>query len=125
MRKILIFGNGQIANFYIDYYRGKDTDTKIADTDITNIEQVKKAIDDFQPDVVINTAAKTNLEWCGQNRLEAFHVNVLGASNIAQACDEASVYFIHYSSGCIFSSVDGKDAKNEEDLPNPSSYYGW
>ena len=124
-KRILIFGNGQIANFYREYFEGKSTEISIAEADITNLEQVKQAIDSYQPSVVINTAAKTNLEWCGNNRLEAFNVNVLGAANIAKACDEAGTYFIHFSSGCIFSSVDGKDAKTEESTPNPASYYGW
>jgi dTDP-4-dehydrorhamnose reductase len=125
-KKILIFGNGQIGNFYLNYFTGKGDEVKIAaDADIRNAEQVAAAIDQFQPTVVINTAARTNLEWCGENRLEAFDVNVMGAATLAKVCDEKHVYFIHFSSGCIFSSVDGKDAKVETDIPNPSSYYGW
>lgn len=124
-KKILIFGRGQIAGFYQQYYQQKDAELAIAEADITKFEEVQKAITDFQPTVVINTAAKTNLEWCGNNRLEAFNVNVLGAGNIAKACDEASVYLIHFSSGCIFSSVNGTDEKFEDSTPNPSSYYGW
>lgn len=124
-KKILIFGRGQIAHFYLTHYQEKGVAVQLSDADITDLEAVKAGITDFQPTVVINTAAKTNLEWCGNNRLEAFRVNVLGAANVAKACDEASVYFIHYSSGCIFSSVDGTDVKTEESVPNPSSYYGW
>lgn len=124
-KKILVFGNGQIAHFYLNYYQAKGVELKIADADITQLDQVNAAIDEFKPTVVINTAAKTNLEWCGNNRLEAFNVNVLGASNVAKACDEAGVYFIHFSSGCIFSSVDGTDVKVEDSAPNPASYYGW
>lgn len=124
-KKILIFGRGQIAHFYLNYYQEKGVTIQISDADITDLNAVKTSIGSFQPTVVINTAAKTNLEWCGNNRLEAFRVNVLGAANVARACDEANVYFIHYSSGCIFSSVDGTDAKTEESTPNPSSYYGW
>lgn len=124
-KKILIFGNGQIANFYLDYFKLNGVEIQIANADITNIDQIKNAVDTCKPTVVINTAAKTNLEWCGQNRLEAFHVNVLGASNVAQVCDEGKIYFVHFSSGCIFSSTDGTDAKTEVDAPNPSSYYGW
>lgn len=126
MKKVLIFGNGQIGNFYLKYFKGKGIEASIAaDIDIRKLDQVNKAIDDFQPTVVINTAAMTNLEWCGQHRLEAFDVNALGAATVAKACDQKGVYMIHFSSGCIFSSVDGKDAKVETDIPNPSSYYGW
>lgn len=124
--KILIFGNGQIGNFYHRYFTQKGIDTKIAvDADITVFDQVLKAITDYQPTVVINTAAITNLEQCSQNRLEAFNVNVLGADNVAQACDQKNVYFIHFSSGCIFESKDEFDAKKVDDLPSPAAFYSW
>ncbi|MBI4034528.1 sugar nucleotide-binding protein [Candidatus Saccharibacteria bacterium] len=126
MKKILIFGDGQIGNFYLEYFSAKDYQVQIAKgVDIRNFDQVAKAINDYRPSTVINTAAMTNLEWCGQHRLEAFDVNVLGAATVAKACDQAGVYLVHFSSGCIFSSRDGKDAKAETDAPNPSSYYGW
>lgn len=125
MKKVLIFGNGQIGNFYVNYFAGKGDEVRIADADILDYDAVSAAIKEYQPTVVINTAAKTNLEWCGLHRDEAFNVNVLGAANVAKACDEQNVYFIHYSSGCIFSSADGTDAKSETDAPNPASYYGW
>lgn len=125
-KRILIFGRGQIANFYKEFYETQGSATlELADADITYLDEVREAVENFKPTVVINTAAKTNLEWCGNNRLEAFNVNVLGAGNIAKVCDELGVYFIHYSSGCIFSSTSGTDVKTEESVPNPSSYYGW
>lgn len=123
-KKILIFGRGQIAHFYENFYKDKSAELAISEADVTKFDEVARAIAEFQPTVVINTAAKTNLEWCGNNRLEAFNVNVLGAGTIAKACDEAGVYLIHFSSGCIFSSIDGKDEKFEDSTPNPSSYYG-
>ncbi|BCX13642.1 MAG: hypothetical protein KatS3mg085_174 [Candidatus Dojkabacteria bacterium] len=121
--KILIFGNGQIGNFYNDYFKSKNITSKISKADITNIEEVTKSIEEFDPTVVINTAAKTNLEWCDKNRLEAFNVNVLGADNIAQVCDKKGIYFIHLSSGCIFESKDENDWKKEDSEPKPAAYY--
>lgn len=124
--KVLIFGNGQIGNFYLEHFRARETEAAIAvGVDITDADQVDKAVTEFQPTVVINTAAATNLEWCGVNRLQAFNVNVLGAGNIAKTCDRAGVHLVHYSSGCIFSSLSGVDAKVETSAPNPASYYGW
>jgi dTDP-4-dehydrorhamnose reductase len=100
-------------------------DSKIAEADITDKSSVAKVIEDYQPDVVINTAAKTNLEWCSNNKQEAFEVNVLGADNIAQVCDENDIYFIHFSSGCIFQSEDESDVKTEGSEPDPQAYYSW
>jgi dTDP-4-dehydrorhamnose reductase len=124
--RTLIFGNGQIGNFYLSHYQAREQDAKVAvGVDITDLGLVRSTVADYQPDVVINTAASTNLEWCGQHRLRAFETNVLGAGNVARVCDEAGVYLVHYSSGCIFSSASGTDAKVETDAPNPASYYGW
>lgn len=130
MKKVLIFGGGQIGNFYKNYFSTKGDDVLIAmqddkETDIRDEKAVSAAIDAYSPTVVINTAAITNLEYAGAHRLETFDVNVLGAATLAKVCDEKKIYFIHFSSGCIFSSTDGTDAKSETDTPNPSSYYGW
>mgnify|MGYP001580356842 CR=1 FL=1 len=125
MDKILIFGNGQLGNFYLQHFVSRNTPASMAKVDITDIAQVARAIRKFQPTVVINTAAKTNLEWCVQNKLAAFNVNVLGANNIAQICDQEGIYLIHLSSGCILASIDEEDAKKEDDPPHPTSYYSW
>lgn len=124
--RILIFGNGQIGNFYVDYFRAHGVNAKIAEnTDITKIEEIQAAVNEYRPTVIINTAAITNLEWANKNRLDTFNVNVLGADNIAEVCDKNNIYFVHFSSGCIFESVDENDAKSEAATPSPAAYYSW
>lgn len=123
--KILIFGNGQIGNLYLNYFTRKKLTSKISEADIANSSRVARAITLYKPTVVINTAAKTNLEWCEKNRLEAFKINVLGAENVAKACDENNAYLIHFSSGCIFQSKGAQDIKTEDASPNPAAYYAW
>ncbi|RJR26827.1 NAD-dependent epimerase/dehydratase family protein [candidate division WWE3 bacterium] len=124
-QKILIFGNGQIGAFYKSHFDKIGVKAEIANADITDLESVEREISSINPDVVINTAAKTNLEWCANNKLETFNTNVLGADNIAQTCDKHGVYFIHFSSGCIFESKDFNDAKKETSIPAPAAYYSW
>lgn len=121
--KILIFGNGQVGNLYLDYFNSIGWKAEIAKVDVTDKQQVEKAVADFAPTVAINTAAKTNLEYCQNNRLEAFNVNVLGADNIAQVCDSEGIHFLHFSSGCIFQSIDADDVKFEDSEFDPKSYY--
>ncbi|MFZ3301931.1 MAG: sugar nucleotide-binding protein [Microgenomates group bacterium] len=123
--KILIFGNGQMAGFYKEYFDSIKVDSVITNANVLSTEEITKAIEEYNPSVVINTAAKTNLEWCANNKLEAFNVNVLGANNIAQICDEKEIYFIHFSSGCIMGSKDENDIKSENSIPDPISYYSW
>jgi len=123
--KILIFGNGQIGNFYLNYFQQKSIDCQISEANITIPSEIESAISQFQPTVVINTAAVTNLEECSADQIKAFNVNVLGANNVALACDKNNIYFIHFSSGCIFQSIDENDSKKETDTPAPAAYYSW
>src|ERR1035437_7259103 len=100
MKKILIFGGGQIGTFYLNYFTDRGIKAQVArdkdkETDIRDAAAVAAAIDRFKPTVVINTAAMTNLEWCGQNRLDTCDVNVLGAANLAKVCDEKKLYMVH------------------------------
>ncbi len=126
MEKILIFGNGQIGNFYKSHFQSKKGyKVKISDADITKVREVKSSISKYKPTVVINTAAITNLEECERQKLKAFKVNVLGADNIATVCDKSNIYFIHFSSGCVFSSKNENDVKKENAKPSPVSYYSW
>lgn len=124
--RILIIGDGQIGNFYLNFFKEKGINAQIAkDIDITKIETIEAGINEFKPTVVINTAAITNLEWANQNRVETTNVNVLGADNIAQVCDKNNIYFVHFSSGCIFESTSEFDAKTETDTPAPAAFYSW
>jgi len=124
--KILIFGNGQFARLFKEYFGKKGTEVVIAESaDIRNEEQVRKAILGNNPDVVINTAAQTNLDWCEQNRLECFDTNVLGAECVGRVCAELSKYFLHISTGCIQESLTPDQAHKEEDRPTPTSFYSW
>lgn len=124
--KILIFGNGQIGNFYLNYFDNKSDHTAvITSTDVTDIKAVKNVVKKEEPTVIINTASKTNLEWIKENRLEAFNVNVLGANNVAEVCSDKDIYYIFLSSGCIFESKDEEDIKTEDSKPSPQAFYSW
>ncbi len=124
--KILIFGRGQMGQAYHEYFTAKDVETNIAqDVDVRNLDQVNSAINQFKPDVVINCAGKTNLDWCEQNRLECFDVNVLGADVIAEACQVNNIYLVHLSSGCVQESLTESEARKETDPPHPLAFYSW
>lgn len=124
-KKILIFGKGQIGTMYHEYFLTKNYSSHISSADVTQKEMVEKEIVTYEPDIVINTAGKTNLEWCELNKLQAFNVNVLGANNLSDICQEREIFFIHLSSGCIFESKSPTDLKKENDKPEPAAYYSW
>ena len=89
--------------------------------DITNKKNCEK-IFDLKPDIIINTAAITNVDYCEKFERNAFDVNVTGTKNIAKIAEKLGVKLIHISTDAVFSG--SKKFYVEEDKPNPISVYG-
>ena len=92
------------------------------DLDITNENAVSKIILEQKPDVVINTAAMTDVDLCEDKKLECDILNVDAVQYLADACTKIEAHLIHISTDFIFDGEDGPYI--EEDTPNPLSYYG-
>ena len=92
------------------------------DLDITDNDEVEKVIVDQMPDVVINTAAMTNVDMCEDKKDACDALNVNAVQYLADACQEINAHLIHISTDFIFDGEDGP--YTEEDTPNPLSYYG-
>lgn len=126
--KILIFGHGQLGTVYKEYFdkKPREWQAEFAEgVDICDLEAVRQALIQLKPEVVLNVAAQTNLDWCEVNQLECVRVNTLGADNVGRACQEAGIYLVHMSSGCIQESKTADEIHSEEDSPNPLSFYSW
>jgi len=100
-------------------------DIEITDEPAKLAKILRKAADNstMGVNVVINTAAKINLEWCEANTEECWKINALGPLNVAKACDILGLKFVQISSGCIFDGMETERAFTEEDLPSPASFY--
>ena len=94
----------------------------LPDIDIANPDSVIPAVVHFRPDVVIHTAAMTNVDGCEQDPDLAFRVNVLGSQNVALACQRTGATMVHVSTNEVF---DGKLGRPyyEWDAPSPLSVY--
>ena len=92
------------------------------DLDITNENSVAKLILEKKPDVVINTAAMTNVDLCEENKSECDALNVEAVQYLTDACEKMDAHLIQISTDFIFDGEDGP--YKETDKPNPLSYYG-
>lgn len=99
-----------------------------AELDITNYDNVAKVFKEFMPDVVINTAAMTNVDACETDRDGAKLLNVTAVQNQVSVLEELmkqnqgyKPHFIHLSTDFIFDGTHGPLDENEK--PNPLSYY--
>lgn len=89
--------------------------------DITDRTSVDRVFEMFRPDVVINTAAMTNVDACESNKEEAWLLNVQSVEFIIDACKTHSAHLVHLSTDFVF---DGKAGPYiETDQPNPLSFY--
>lgn len=89
--------------------------------DIENREAVLKCIEKYQPDVVINTAAMTNVDACETEKEACWAANVKAVEYLVEACEKNDVHLIHISTDFVFDGAAGP--YKEEDEPNPLSYY--
>ena len=92
------------------------------DLDITNNDVVAKLISIEKPQVVINTAAITNVDLCEDEKKHCDALNVEAVRYLADACAMIDTHLIQISTDFIFDGEDGP--YKEEDKPNPLSYYG-
>ena len=85
--------------------------------------QVDNYISEKKPDVIIHTAAVTNVPYCEESRKEAYETNVVGTENLINACanHDSKCYFVLVSTACVFRGDVGNYV--ETDLPYPKNYY--
>jgi dTDP-4-dehydrorhamnose reductase len=76
----------------------------------------------LNPEVVINTAAYTDVDGCEDNKESAWETNVEGVKNLADLCRIMNAKLVQLSTDYIFNGEEGP--YSEEDIPNPVGYYG-
>lgn len=91
--------------------------------DITDAIAVSDLLTEEKPDIVIHTAAMTNVDQCETEKEACWSQNVTATGYLVEACKKIGCFFLHVSTDFIF---DGKAGPyNEEAEPNPISFYGW
>ncbi|NOT77287.1 MAG: SDR family oxidoreductase [Cyclobacteriaceae bacterium] len=95
---------------------------KFEPLDVTNEEQVSRVIKSVNPDVVIHTAAMTQVDQCETEREICWLNNVTAVEHIVKACEQINAHLIHISTDFIFDGTEGP--LDENAIPNPISYYG-
>lgn len=91
--------------------------------DITDREEVLATIAEVQPDVVIHTAAMTNVDQCEAEKDACWAQNVLAVEYLVEACKASGAFLLHLSTDFIFDGAAGP--YDEEAAANPISFYGW
>ena len=90
--------------------------------DITDAASVNKTIDECKPEVIINTAAMTQVDQCETQRDECWKANVTAVENLVKAAKINGSHLIHVSTDFIFDGT--KELLDEHAVPNPVNFYG-
>lgn len=125
--KILLIGNTGQLGFELDK-QAKELKHEIRsfsheELNIVDFEKVKKEIDSFFPDFVINATAFHNVPLCEEQPEQAFLVNAIAFKLIAQHCSEKNIKFVTYSTDYVFDGLKGSTYV-EDDKPSPVQMYG-
>jgi dTDP-4-dehydrorhamnose reductase len=91
--------------------------------DITDSVAMERLLARELPDVVIHTAAMTQVDDCEFKRDECVALNVTAVSELAQLSTRLGFHLVHVSTDFIFDGT--KPMYTEDDAANPLSYYGW
>jgi dTDP-4-dehydrorhamnose reductase len=99
-----------------------------AEMNIGDESSVQSVLSEFKPDVVINTAAMTNVDACETARDEAELLNATSVKFMTESLAALQknnsgyrCHFIHLSTDFIFDGEDGP--YDESAMPNPLSHY--
>lgn len=97
--------------------------TDVGEMDITSIDSVKKVMNGFNPDVVINCAAHTAVDLCEDDVSNAFLINQIGAENLAIVSNENNASIVQVSTDYVYDGLKGSPYC-EDDVTNPQNVYG-
>ncbi|NQZ78913.1 MAG: dTDP-4-dehydrorhamnose reductase [Ekhidna sp.] len=126
-QKMLILGaNGQLGR----EFQSSLSERKIefiapneSDCDITQLDHLKRYIEQTEPATIINCAAYNAVDDAEKDNSLAFLINHKAVENLARICEENGASLVHYSSDYVFDGKKG-DLYTENDSPNPLNEYG-
>ena len=91
--------------------------------DLSNLEGLVRTMQTVRPDVIVNAAAHTAVDWAESEPELAHTLNALAPGVLAQEAAKLGAWLVHYSTDYVF---DGSGSRpwTETDTPAPLSVYG-
>ena len=124
--KILITGSsGMLGHDLIEVLKDKhDLILLTSKTlDITDKDKTIEFIRENKPDIVINSAAYTDVDGCETNRELAYSVNGEGVRNLAIGCAEVDCPLVQISTDYVFNGKSDRPWAEDDEI-GPISIYG-
>lgn len=124
MRTVIFGAKGQLGRDLCEVFNheGDVRPYDLPELDITNFDAVLEAVSGARPDLVINSAAYTDVEAAEADPAAATLVNESAAGNVARAAARAGVPAVYYSTDFVFDGAKGSPYV-PDDAPAPLSAY--
>ena len=90
--------------------------------DISNRDEVEDVLRLTKPEVIINTAAMTQVDDCETQREACWKANVTAVEHLVRCCAALHIHLVHVSTDFIFDGTHGP--LDENAIPAPVNYYG-
>lgn len=124
MQTVIIGAQGQLGS---ELARRLDAAVPLgrSEIDIADAGSVAAALDERQPELVINAAAYNLVDRAEEEPERAMAVNADGPRNLARWCAGHGATLVHVSTDYVFGADSQRDwPYSEEDAPGPISAYG-
>jgi len=90
--------------------------------DLTEKKTLEFHVRFYNPGIIINAAAYTDVDGCEINKDQAWAVNVGGVKNLVKVCQKHKIKLVHLSTDYIFDGEKGP--YSEDDSADPVNFYG-
>ena len=121
-KKIFVTGaKGMLGSKIIDKFSDKNIVGYGREMDITDQKSVMDILTKEAPEIIIHTAALTNVEECEYNVDKCNKINILGTQNLVNYCIDKSVLFIYISSTGVYGKNDS--INTEFSFVNPTTVH--
>lgn len=137
MKKVLVLGGSGLVGSILVKKINRDYETVATfrnnEIKINNCKWIKlnllndkkvlsELIETQSPDIVINTIAHSNVDYCETDKEAARFLHVECIEEITKVCKDTKSKLIYTSTDWVFD--DSKKIFLETDIPNPLNYYG-
>lgn len=129
-RRVLVIGaGGQLGHDLRRVWPQVHPDDQLiplthTDLDVTDATSVREVLGTHRPWLVINTAASHKVDLIESTPEPAFQVNVLGARNVALACEDLDASCMFISTDYVFTDSPGGTPHLESEPAKPANTYG-
>lgn len=123
-RVLIIGAGGQLGTYLMRTFSDLETvGLEHREVRIEEESSVAWALEKFEPNIVINTAAFHNVDRCEREPAAAFAINAVGVDTVARLSASSGAVFVTFSTDYVFS---GEKATpySEVDTPAPLNVYG-